>query len=86
MFIVRYELISTTSKTTMLHKFATEAGAKHFLSTALPRNATAIDCWTEQPEEGRQRPTYGYEERSYHPWWDANKRPFSDRYDVAGEA
>ncbi len=85
MIIVRYEIFKSLTKAIMLHKFRTQLAATHFLNTSLPAEATNLSCWVEEDEEPRQQPTYAAAPRSYHPWWDANKRPFRDTYELQGE-
>lgn len=84
MIVVRYELRSAVSFTPIIYRFRTQLAANQHLDN-LPAGATNLTIWVEADDEPRQQPTYAAAPRTYTPWWDANKRPFRDRYDVSGE-
>lgn len=66
-----------------IREFETQRHANWFLDHHLPADARNIDIWvSEGLNEPKQKPTWYTAPKSHHPWWDANKRPFSDRYDV----
>lgn len=83
---IRYEIRTRWLVQTEMREFFTKQSAQHFLDNHLPKDARNIDIWFgESAEETRQKPTYYREPRLSTKWWDANKRPFADRYDVEGE-
>lgn len=83
--IVRYEILSATSKTILVHRFATQQGATHFLNTRLPAEARGVDIWTDNSDEPKQRPSYHHSHTPRTPWWDENKRPFRDSYEFKND-
>jgi hypothetical protein len=85
MIIVRYELRSAVSFLPIIYRFKTQMAANNFLDKHLPQDAQNLSIWVEADEEPRQKPTFAYAPKTYTPWWDANKRPFADRYELEGE-
>ena len=78
--IVRYEIHTKWTVTPEMREFETQRAANWFLDQHLPKDAKNIDIWIED-KTPRQAPTWYTAPKSHHPWWDANKRPFSDRFD-----
>jgi len=78
---IRYDIIGKFVKTTEVREFATEQAARFFLNIHLPKDASNIDIFRYDANEARQTPTWYTAPKSHHPWWDANKRPFTDRMD-----
>ena len=70
-----YTVSTATSSTTFQHSFQTEAARNQFYTGKVPGNAKNIRIWP-RPKYVPQQPTL---------WWDANKRPFADRYDLINE-
>lgn len=78
---IRYDIFGKFVKTTEVRDFLTEQAARYFLDVHLPKDAVNIDIWRHDPTETRQAPTWYTAPTSHHPWWDANKKPFADKYD-----
>lgn len=80
---IRYEIRTKYLVQTEMREFHTKQAAQWFLNHQLPKDATNIDIWFgESAEETRQKPTWYREPKLSTKWWDANKRPFEDRYDI----
>lgn len=84
---IRYQTSTRWASFFEMREFSTQQAARHFLDNHLPKDATNIDIWwdTAGLNEPRQKPTWYREPKLSTKWWDANKRPFADRYDVEGE-
>ena len=79
---VRYQTSTQWASFFEMREFATQQAARHFLDNHLPRDARNIDIWvTELLNEPKQKPTWYSAPTSHHPWWDANKRPFADKFE-----
>lgn len=79
---IRYQINTQWASFFQMREFETQRAANHWLDNHLPKNASNIDIWvTESLNEPRQAPTWYTAPTSHHPWWDANKRPFADRYE-----
>ena len=84
-FIVRYDIITRWSITPVVHAFATEAAAVRFMQDKLPAGAHNVSKYAVSDDEPRQQPTWYHAPRAKTPWWDANKRPFTDKYELNNE-
>jgi hypothetical protein len=85
-YILRYDILTKTSITPVIHSFATEAARTRFMQDSMPYAARNVSKYTvEDANEPRQEPTWYNEKRVPTRWWDANKRPHTDRYDLRDE-
>lgn len=62
------------SSTSIAQSFQTEAARNQFMTSRMPSDAKSIRYWPTQ-----------YVPKQQTKWWDANKRPFADRYDLINE-
>lgn len=85
-WIVRYDIITKTSITPVILSFYSKKAADHHEQYNLPQYVRNL-CKYEvvDTDEPRQQPTYYHDKRASTKWWDANKRPFTDRYELNGE-
>jgi hypothetical protein len=68
-----------------MYEFNTEKAAIDFISRCLPSNQKNIHIWLDDSDETRQPPTWAGKAEKKNKWWDANKNPFYDRYDIQDE-
>jgi hypothetical protein len=85
MIVVRYEIRSAVSFLPIIHRFSTQAAARNFIDRFIPAEAKNLSIWVEEDEEPRQQPTYAGRREPRNRWWDENKRPFRDTYELQGE-
>lgn len=79
--VVRYEVHNKWFRVVEMREFNTKQAAQWFLDHQLPKHAKNIDIWFTDNEERKQKPTWYHEPKLSTKWWDANKRPFEDRYE-----
>ena len=85
-WIVRYDIITKTSITPVVLAFRSEKAATAHQQYNLPQYAHNIAKYEVVDEdEPRQQPTWYHDRKASTKWWDGNKRPFTDRYEVEGE-
>lgn len=80
---IRYQIHTQWATIIEMREFFTQSAATTWLNNYLPKDARNIDIWVDSDtaKEPRQDPTWYREPKLSTKWWDANKRPFSDRLD-----
>lgn len=85
-WIVRYDIITKTSITPIILSFYSKRAADHHEQYNLPKYVHNLAKYeVDVEEEPRQQPTYYHDRKASTKWWDANKRPGEDRYELNGE-
>lgn len=74
-FHLAYTIGFGSSITSINHSFQTEAARSQFITGKMPTEAKRIRIWPQ--------PSFVSPKKSL--WWELNKRPFADKYELIGE-